>query len=42
MSSEELLEQVKSELERIANLPAAEQPAAYEALRAKLESALEG
>jgi len=42
MSSEELLEQVKGELERIAALPANEQPAAYEALRAQLEAALEG
>lgn len=42
MSSEELLEQVKSELERISSLPVSEQPAAYEALRAQLESALEG
>ena len=42
MSSVELLEQVKSELARISELPAAEQPAAYAALHALLEQNLDG
>lgn len=42
MSSNELLEQVTAELARISDLPANEQPAAYAALHAKLESVLDG
>jgi hypothetical protein len=42
MSSEELLTQVTSELARIAQLPIAEQAAAYAALHAMLEKTLEG
>jgi hypothetical protein len=42
MSSNELLEQVKVELARISELPAAEQPAAYAALHALLERTLDG
>jgi hypothetical protein len=42
MSSNELLEQVKAELARIAELPTAEQPAAYAALHALLERTLDG
>ena len=42
MSSNELLEQVTRELARIAELPAAEQPAAYAALHALLERSLDG
>jgi hypothetical protein len=42
MSSVELLEQVTRELARIAELPAAEQPAAYAALHALLERTLDG
>lgn len=41
MSSDELLEQVKAELDRIAALPAAEQPAAYAQLHAMLERTLD-
>lgn len=42
MSSNELLEQIKAELARISALEAAEQPAAYAALHAKLERLLDG
>lgn len=42
MSSNELLEQITRELERIAQLPAQEQSAAYAALHAKLEGVLDG
>jgi hypothetical protein len=42
MSSDELLEQVTRELARIAELPAAEQPAAYAALHSLLEKTLDG
>ncbi|CAB4962389.1 unannotated protein [freshwater metagenome] len=42
MSSDELLEQVKRELARIAELPVGEQTAAYAALHALLEQALDG
>ena len=42
MSPNELLEQVTRELARIAELPAAEQPAAYAALHALLERTLDG
>lgn len=42
MSSDELLEQVTRELARIAELPSAEQPAAYAALHAMLEQTLDG
>jgi hypothetical protein len=41
MSSNELLEQVTAELARIAQLPVAEQPAAYAQLHAMLERTLD-